>query len=111
MYPTPSRDYQPNRFWIDANGDQPNTGVLFRWPAFSGDAFDPANTDPNSFCNGVDFGLRAEPDPSTVVFPVKKDKTKCRQGRPAWMSHQLTISDSVHHSAAELCGFRYVSGT
>ncbi|KAL3485664.1 hypothetical protein BJX62DRAFT_216800 [Aspergillus germanicus] len=113
MWTNTDQSYQPRCFWIDANGDQPQTGFQVRWPAFSSTEFDEGDTSPSKFCNDIDFGLRTESDPSTINFwtSAKKSKRnerriKARRGgeRISWAAEQLVISDSVHHSASRLCG-------
>ncbi|KAK7941646.1 uncharacterized protein PG986_014033 [Apiospora aurea] len=110
MFPTSDTEYEPPCFWIDGDGDQPKTGFQVRWPAFSGDAFDENDTDPQKFCNDIDFGLREEDDPNTINFwtrKARKAKTKRVAAAPAraqWMASQLVISDAKTNSALELCG-------
>ncbi|KAL2870153.1 uncharacterized protein BJX67DRAFT_370502 [Aspergillus lucknowensis] len=118
MWTNTDQSYQPRCFWIDANGDQPQTGFQVHWPAYSSTAFDEGNTDPTKFCNDIDFGLRTEGDPSTINFWTSaKSKSKARRSeknerrvrarrsgqRVSWAAEQLVISDSVHHSARRLC--------
>ena len=119
MYPSDQSDHQPDCFWIDGNGDQPKTGFQVRWPAFSGQDWDDSNTDPQSFCNGIDFGLRDEPDPNTITYATKgatkeatSEKHKRRAAaaaasalrrRNAWVAEELVVSDSKSHSAQRLC--------
>ena len=117
MYPSDQSDYQPDCFWIDGNGDQPKTGFQVRWPAYSGTELDDQNTDPQQFCNGIEFGLRDEPDPNTVTYPVdgkkaraesksKKHAARAAAGlrrRNPWMASELVVSDSKSHSAQRLC--------
>ncbi|KAF4124722.1 hypothetical protein GMORB2_5388 [Geosmithia morbida] len=108
MFPSSDSDYQPACFWIDGNGDQPKTGFQVYWPSYSGTEFDESNTDPNTFCNGVDFGIRDEPDPNTVTFWTKKQRKSTQsmarsRRRAAWTSSALVLSDTASHSAKELC--------
>lgn len=107
MYPTADVDYQPDCFWIDGNGDQPKTGFQVRWPAYSGTNFDSGNTDPQTFCNNIDFGLRDESDPNTINFWTSSKKEKRTPGtlrrRASWAAQQLVLSDSKWHSAKKLC--------
>lgn len=105
MFPSADSQYQPDCFWIDADGDQPNTGFQVRWPSYSNTEFDSGDTDPTKFCNNIDFGLRTESDPNSINYYVINPKTKKRQSpQPAqWMTTQLVVSDSVSHSAKKLC--------
>ncbi|KAK9773300.1 hypothetical protein SCAR479_10029 [Seiridium cardinale] len=106
MFPQSDSEYQPDCFWIDANGDQPNTGFQVRWPSYSGEQFDAGNTDPQKFCDNIAFGLRTEPDPNTVNFYVVDTKEKQKRQAPNranWMTSQLVVSDSKSHSAKKLC--------
>ncbi|KAF3484343.1 uncharacterized protein GIQ15_03667 [Arthroderma uncinatum] len=108
LYISDKKDYQPNCFWIDKNGDQPKTGFQVRWPAYSEDQHDENNKDPKRLCNNIDFGLREEDDPSTINFSVKKKRStpsRARRStrRPEWADSELVISDSEHHSAKKLC--------
>lgn len=112
MYPTEDSDYQPDCFWIDANGDAPKTGFQVRWPAYSGINWDPDenDTDPQTFCNNIDFGVRDEEDPNTITYPTDgKVKTKTKRSgsalrrRAAWAAEQLVVSDTKAHSAKKLC--------
>ncbi|KAI9041355.1 uncharacterized protein KD926_006931 [Aspergillus affinis] len=108
MYPNADEEYQPKCFWIDANGDQPQTGFQVRWPAFSKDSFDENDTDPHRLCNGIDFGLREEEDPNSITYRTSKDrrnKLRVRQPprRPAWADSEIVISDAKQHSAKRLC--------
>ncbi|KAL5051255.1 hypothetical protein BDW71DRAFT_170673 [Aspergillus fruticulosus] len=104
--------YQPKCFWIDGNGDQPNTGFQVRWPRYSSDQFDEGNTDPANICNDIDFGLRTEQDPSSINYWVKGKKRDLtsrrmrarRDVRVPWTESELVISESKYHSAAKLCG-------
>ncbi|KAL5336717.1 hypothetical protein BJX70DRAFT_267110 [Aspergillus crustosus] len=117
MWTNGANSYKPNCFWIDANGDQPQTAFQVRWPRFSSDEFDEGNTDPAQICNDIDFGLRTESDPSTINFWTQakrffrrgsnERKLKTRTAnlkRAAWADEQLVISnDETHHSASKLC--------
>lgn len=101
LYPSADSDYQPNCFWIDANGDQPSTGFQVRWPAYSGTNFSEGVTDPTTFCNNIDFGTRTERDPNSINYYVKKRSTVMK--RVAWVAQELVISDTASHSAKALC--------
>ena len=115
MYPSSETDYQPDCFWIDANGDQPQTGFQVRWPAFSGQEWDKNDTDPQRFCNGVDFGLRDEPDPNTITYLTRSGVVGNKvagsgrrtgaalRRRTSWAAEELVVSDSKSHSAQRLC--------
>ncbi|KAK8087527.1 hypothetical protein PG997_002488 [Apiospora hydei] len=95
---------------VENSDDRGGNKYAVRWPAFSGDAFDENDTDPQKFCNDIDFGLREEDDPNTINFwtrKVRKTKTKRVAAAPAraqWMASQLVISDAKTNSALELCG-------
>lgn len=111
MYTNSDKSYQPKCFWIDADGDQPQTGFQVRWPSYSKDVYDPDNRDPQQFCNGIDFGLRTEKDPNTVnYYTSSKRKRDPRlrvlqpRERVSWAASQLVVSDSSSHSARNLCG-------
>jgi hypothetical protein len=103
--------YQPKCFWIDGNGDQPNTGFQVRWPRYSSDQFDEGNTDPANICNDIDFGLRTEADPSSINYWVKGKKRDLnsrrmrarRDVRAPWTETELVVSESKFHSAVKLC--------
>lgn len=103
---------QPTCFWIDKNGDQPQTGFQVRWPSFSPSNFDPDHKNPQRFCNGVDFGLRKEHDPNGIRYwtgghKARRDDPKTRGQQPqraSWAKDQLVVSDHAGHSVKELCG-------
>lgn len=108
MYPNSDEEYQPKCFWIDGDGDQPNTGFQVRWPAFSKDEFKEDDTDPARLCNDIDFGLRTEDDPNSITYRTTKkrsEKLRVRQPvrRPAWANSEIVISDAKGHSAKRLC--------
>ncbi|KAL2822688.1 hypothetical protein BDW59DRAFT_101782 [Aspergillus cavernicola] len=112
MWTNTDNSYQPRCFWIDADGDQPNTGFQVRWPRYSSTEFDEAETDPTSMCNDIDFGLRTESDPSSINFWQNAKHRRAqndrrmrarRQTRVPWIISQLVISDSEWHSASNLC--------
>lgn len=130
MAPTQDRDYEPACFWLDADGDQPQTGFQVRWPAFAGAAWDPQDRrgarDPARLCNGVDFGLRYEPDPRTVRYYTKgggqlgprladpgpyvnltttttTTMMRSPRRRPLWMSLELVVRNGPGNSARALC--------
>ncbi|KAF7556137.1 hypothetical protein G7Z17_g1655 [Cylindrodendrum hubeiense] len=74
--------YKPNCMWIDANGDQPQTGFQVHWPEFvleDGDAVDPEGTKRDYLCNsGAPFTTYTTPDPDTITFWTinnKRDET------------------------------------
>jgi hypothetical protein len=65
-------DIKPDCMWIDANGDQDQTGFQIHWPEFY---FEDGNTeqakDSSYYCDsGVAFNTRTEPDPSTITYWV-----------------------------------------
>ncbi|OAL72147.1 hypothetical protein A7D00_3145 [Trichophyton violaceum] len=93
LYISDKKDHQPDCFWIDKIGDQPNTGFQVRWPAYSEDQFDENNKDPKRLCNNVDFGLREGKRPQ---FNQLLSQEKTRRKSPG-------LSDSKHHSARRLC--------
>ncbi|KAI9368930.1 hypothetical protein BJX61DRAFT_546071 [Aspergillus egyptiacus] len=113
MYTNSDRDYQPRCFWIDKNGDQPQTGFQVRWPRFAESEYDDSNRDPNQVCNDIDFGLRTEYDPSYINYWVKSKRSEVndrrirarahRAKRAPWTKSQLVLTDSDIHSARELC--------
>ncbi|KAL4916770.1 hypothetical protein BDW62DRAFT_211739 [Aspergillus aurantiobrunneus] len=109
MWTDTDQSYQPKCFWIDADGDQPNTGFQVRWPRYASTEFDEGNTDPASMCNDIDFGLRTEEDPDNINFWTKKRDLNHRRMRARrntripWAAQQLVISESKHHSATKLC--------
>ncbi|KAF7540631.1 hypothetical protein G7054_g1251 [Neopestalotiopsis clavispora] len=106
MFPLSDSEYQPDCFWIDANGDQPNTGFQVRWPSYATSEYNDTQKDPSQFCDGIKFGLRTESDPNSINYNVinPKDKTKRQSpARAAWMASQLVVSDSSSHSAQTLC--------
>ncbi|KAI9037483.1 uncharacterized protein KD926_000278 [Aspergillus affinis] len=108
MYPNADEEYQPKCFWIDKDGDQPQTGFQVRWPAFSKDEFSEDDTDPSRLCNDIDFGLRDEEDPNSITHYVQKkrsNKLRVRQPRrrPQWADSEIVISDAKQHSAKRLC--------
>ncbi|KAL5340167.1 hypothetical protein BJX70DRAFT_127312 [Aspergillus crustosus] len=112
MWTDTDQAYKPKCFWIDGNGDQPNTGVQVRWPRYAAKEFDEGNTDPSAICNDIDFGLRTEQDPSTINFYTAAKSRRAqnerrmrarREVRAPWTAEQLVISDSKHHSANRLC--------
>ncbi|KAL4861207.1 hypothetical protein BDV12DRAFT_71497 [Aspergillus spectabilis] len=112
MWTDTDQSYKPKCFWIDGNGDQPNTGFQVRWPRYAAAEFDEGNTDPATMCNDIDFGLRTERDPSTINFWTaaknRRDQNERRMRarsnvRALWTADQLVISDSEHHSAKGLC--------
>ncbi|OJJ52389.1 hypothetical protein ASPSYDRAFT_164879 [Aspergillus sydowii CBS 593.65] len=115
MWTDTDQSYQPKCFWIDADGDQPNTGFQVRWPRYAKQEFDEGNTDPANICNDIDFGLRTEEDPSDINFwtdaskarrdmNISKRRNRVRQvPRVAWAAEQLVVSNSTHHSAQRLC--------
>lgn len=113
MFPDSGSDYQPDCFWIDKNGDQPNTGFQVRWPSFANTEYDASDTDPDQFCNNVIFGMRTENDPKAINYYTKRDEAgiktpqSAKRSQPikraAWMSTQLVASDSKSHSAQKLC--------
>lgn len=111
MWTNSDNSYQPKCFWVDANGDQPNTGFQVRWPRYSADQFEEGNTDPATMCNDIDFGLRTEDDPSVVNYWTSAKKRDLndrrmrarRSVRAPWTAHELVISESQHHSADKLC--------
>ncbi|ETS74482.1 hypothetical protein PFICI_14348 [Pestalotiopsis fici W106-1] len=102
MYPQSDSEYQPDCFWIDANGDQPNTGFQVRWPSYANVSFDESNTDPEQFCDDIKFGLRTESDPNSINYFTRKTKRQTPT-RAGWMASQLVVSDSQTHSAQKLC--------
>ncbi|KAH8690713.1 hypothetical protein BGW36DRAFT_306760 [Talaromyces proteolyticus] len=105
MFPYDNSQYQPDCFWIDANGDQPNTGFQVRWPSYAGVKFNESSKDPGKFCNGIDFGLRTEKDPSSITYytnPTKRE-TPSTPKRVSWAASRLVVSDSASHSAKRLC--------
>lgn len=104
MFPYDNSQYQPDCFWIDANGDQPNTGFQVRWPSYAGVKFNESHRDANQFCNNIDFGLRTEKDPNSINFWTKKrDSVPVTPKRVAWAADRLVVSDSKSHSAKKLC--------
>ncbi|KAL4963715.1 uncharacterized protein BDV14DRAFT_201684 [Aspergillus stella-maris] len=112
MWTNTDNSYQPKCFWVDGDGDQPNTGFQVRWPRYGADMFDEGNTDPQSICNDIDFGLRTESDPSVVNFWVdakkrdlnsRRTRARVNRKRAAWTATELVVSDSQHHSATKLC--------
>ncbi|KAL3476680.1 hypothetical protein BJX99DRAFT_246700 [Aspergillus californicus] len=112
MWTNSDQAYQPKCFWIDGNGDQPQTGFQVQWPRYSSNEYDEGNTDPSQVCNDIDFGLRSESDPSTINFwtsskhrrDQKERRMRSRLGRRAeWTASELVLSDSTWHSATDLC--------
>ena len=71
---------KPNCLWIDANGDQPQTGFQVHFPEFITDPSSPelpAGKDINYFCNrGPPFQLRTDPDPKDVTYWLLDGQTK-----------------------------------
>ncbi|RMZ80970.1 hypothetical protein DV738_g2340, partial [Chaetothyriales sp. CBS 135597] len=114
-----SQKDEPKCFWIDKNGDQPTTGFQVYWPAFSPEAIrDPQNTEersPYRKCNDVDFGVRTEPDPSTINYRVpsrvmrrspagvSRNMGGRRGHRNKAMESQLVVGDNDGLSARFLC--------
>lgn len=112
---------QPKCFWIDANGDQPNTGFQVRWPAFSTSEVDPdapaEDRDPTQKCDDISFGLRTEEDPSAINYWTRKRSNMNPSGaaaqhskksfrpvrRSAAMASQLVVGDYEGLSARFVC--------
>ncbi|KAL4803347.1 hypothetical protein BDV18DRAFT_162912 [Aspergillus unguis] len=113
MWTNTDQSYKPKCFWIDGNGDQPNTGFQVRWPRYGADQFDDGTTDPAAFCNDIDFGLRTEDDPSYINFWTSSKKRDVnerrarartdRAKRAPWTVDELVISEDNNHSATRLC--------
>ncbi|RMJ21313.1 hypothetical protein PHISP_07818 [Aspergillus sp. HF37] len=114
MYINDDTDYQPLCFWIDKNGDTPQTGFQVRWPAYASEQHDPDNENPNQLCNGIDFGSRTTKDPSVINYYSQKRRRESRTAtqaqawkpRPEWAASKLVISDNSNHPAAGLCESR-----
>jgi hypothetical protein len=70
-------DYKPNCLWIDASGDQPQTGFQVHFPDFvSKNENDPVpkRDDINYYCNsGPPFKLYHEPEPRGITYWVLKN--------------------------------------
>lgn len=123
-------DHQPDCMWIDANGDQPQTGFQVHFPEFvtqeSGKL--PEGKDENYFCNaGPPFKIRTDPDPNGITYwtrgkrgenkrsataeayaPPKHPKLPRRHIRrnetvSALSLEQLVIDNNPHHPTASLC--------
>jgi hypothetical protein len=74
-------DYKPKCLWIDANGDQPQTGFQIHFPEFV--IKDPAQTSPDQnrdyYCNaGPPFRLYTDPEPRSITYWVLKNKKSKR---------------------------------
>ena len=82
-------DYKPNCLWIDANGDQPQTGFQVHFPEFvskDDKQVAPVIDDVNYYCNsGPPFKLYTDRDPRSITYWVlssKGRKTKRHSADP-----------------------------
>ncbi|KAI0015966.1 hypothetical protein F4780DRAFT_31477 [Xylariomycetidae sp. FL0641] len=79
-------DHKPDCLWIDANGDQPQTGFQVHWPEFSTEETAIPSDDAGQtelldrLCGGIPFGLRTEPDPSVINYWVIENKREVGEG-------------------------------
>jgi len=81
-----SKDYKPPCLWIDANGDQPQTGFSLHWPEFvSKTGQVPDGKDPSYFCENTPvFALHTEEDPSGIDFwPLGNHSRIAARAEPA----------------------------
>ncbi|ORY56996.1 uncharacterized protein BCR38DRAFT_450541 [Pseudomassariella vexata] len=76
-------DVTPDCFWIDSNGDQPQTGFQIHWPEFvsaSGDLpTQPSDKDAllDRLCNaGPPFKMYTEKDPRGITFWTKTKRSE-----------------------------------
>ena len=72
-------NYKPNCLWIDANGDQPQTGFQVHFPEFVTQEAGvvPSDKDENYYCNkGPPFKLYTNDDPNVVTYWVLNNKSR-----------------------------------
>ncbi|KAH6988572.1 hypothetical protein EDB80DRAFT_589168 [Ilyonectria destructans] len=102
--------YKPNCMWIDANGDQPQTGFQIHWPEFvleDGDAVDPDGTKRDYLCNsGAPFKTYTEPDPDTITFwTINNKRAEAAQSTaPAGRQNGSSVGpDFVNQAEGQFC--------
>ncbi len=78
-------DYKPSCLWIDANGDQPQTGFQVHFPEFVSKDDQQAPPPPESldyYCNaGPPFKLYTDPDPRGITYWVLNPAGRRRANR------------------------------
>ncbi|KAH7140221.1 hypothetical protein B0J13DRAFT_637641 [Dactylonectria estremocensis] len=102
-------NYKPNCMWIDADGDQPQTGFQVHFPEFvrdDGEAADPDGTQRDFLCNsGPPFKYTSDPDPSGITFWTlgsKRDQSSSNPGNNKFVNH-LILDNDAEHTTATLC--------
>ncbi|KAK4677392.1 hypothetical protein QC764_405770 [Podospora pseudoanserina] len=78
-------DYKPDCLWIDANGDQPQTGFQVHWPEFvqrdDGRPGEKDGLDVGYFCEaGPPFTLYTSHEPRAVTYWVLSNGKKVKRG-------------------------------
>lgn len=108
-----SKNYKPPCLWIDADGDQPQTGFSLHWPEFvSKTGQVPEGKDPSYFCENTPvFALHTDEDPSGIDFwPLGNHTTRREVARsepaPATTKAQLNrrSAKTTRRSTAKKAG-------
>ncbi|TLD33006.1 hypothetical protein PspLS_00978 [Pyricularia sp. CBS 133598] len=125
-----SSGYKPKCMWIDADGNQPQTGFQVHFPEFRSDTSTmPAGKDINTLCNSkAPFQYFTTAGPQTIDYwnadgkttsqstvPSKRDindasSQKSRRAAAAARPSAIVITNGTDHSVKELCGSKTSSG-
>lgn len=101
-------DYKPDCLWIDANGDQPQTGFQVHWPEFvqrdDGKPGEKDGLDVGYFCEaGPPFTLYTSHEPRAVTYWVLSNGKKVKRG--------ATGRSSIHQRRQQMVRERQGNGT
>ncbi|KAI4866153.1 hypothetical protein F4820DRAFT_417730 [Hypoxylon rubiginosum] len=136
VQPKDGSSFKTECAWIDADGDQPTTGISLHWPEFDGSEGVPNGTNAEYFCNnnavlqfhteknpsGVNFWTRKrnlfsrDPSVGYATTPadamVQRQKANEAKARRTTSKHarSLVKSRSDDHSAKELCEAKTSAG-
>ncbi|KAI8623022.1 hypothetical protein F5Y19DRAFT_493694 [Xylariaceae sp. FL1651] len=73
--PISGTNYQPDCFWIDGNGDQPQTGFQIHWPEFSNRSYNDIPPTPAAQEKKIDYLCTAGPPFKMHSQPNRKPKS------------------------------------
>jgi hypothetical protein len=108
-YLVDGKNYRPMCTWIDANGDQPTTGLSMHFPSFVGS--DPSAHNASDYCSNTQtFQIHTEEDPSAIPIggdPLRKrsfDRENPLVGNSRRFAGRLVVSrDADNHKTERLC--------